>query len=63
MKREDLNTMVAEMKEKIAVAKEPTAEQIAQIEQDYRDKLAQEVSENEARGFSGISESSKAASR
>lgn len=48
MKRDDLNKMVAEMKEKITVAKEPTAEQIAQIEQDYRDKLAQEVSENEA---------------
>lgn len=48
MKREDLNAMVAEMKEKIAAAKEPTAEQIAQIEQDYRDKLAQEVSKNEA---------------
>lgn len=48
MKREDLNAMVADMKEKISAAKEPTAEQIAQIEQDYRDKLAQEVSENEA---------------
>lgn len=48
MKREDLNAMVAEMKEKIAAAKEPTAEQIVQIEQNYRDKLAQEASENEA---------------
>lgn len=48
MKREDLNAMVAKMKEKIAASKEPTAEQIAQIEQNYRDKLAQEVSENEA---------------
>lgn len=33
---------------KIAAAKEPTAEQIVQIEQNYRDKLAQEVSKNEA---------------
>lgn len=48
MKREDLNAMVAEMKKKIAAAKEPTAEQIAQIEQNYRDKLVQEVSKNEA---------------
>ena len=48
MKRDDLNKMVAEMKEKIAAAKEPTAEQIAEIEQNYRDRLMQEVSESEA---------------
>lgn len=48
MKRDDLNKMVAEMKEKIAAAKEPTAEQIAEIEQNYRDRLTQEVSESEA---------------
>ena len=48
MKRDDLNKMVADMKEKIAAAKEPTAGQIVQIEQNYRDKLAQEVSKNEA---------------